>query len=303
MNTPVNTAAAARLGASPSLRMAVTTRLAEDRNRWSHPIIIAGPVSGRHHRQLPHRYHHAVHRDLAFDASHLSGLGEPGGDDAQLLPGQYGVQKLEAVHGSQQRRGAGFRPSPSAQHDSRGLRHGFDQKDARQNRPPRKMSRERRFLRVDPLHRGAAYARRKFLHPVDPQKRRPVRNYLFNLGSLHHLGLYTSNVPSGILVFNDVISIRNTLVTPLLPSTSSERSRNFVASSLTTIWAILRRKLSVRGTIFITYNPGSRLTAISKFFFRFPSELSRLKYACVRRTLPPTSMTSVLRPPSVVTFR
>src|ERR1022692_551406 len=299
MNTPVNTAAAARRGASPSLRMAATTRLAEDRSRWNAPFIVAGIIAG----SVSGRHHHAVHRDLAFDACHLSGLGELCGDDAQFLPGQYGVQKLEAVHGGQQRRGAGFQRGRGAQHHSRRLRHGFDQKDARQNRPPGKMSPERRLFRVDPLYRRAAYARREFFHPVDPQKRRPVRNDIFNLGSFHHLGLYTSNVPSGILEFSDVISIRNTLVTPLLPSTSRERNRNFTASNLTTIWLILRRKLSVRGVIFITYKPGSRLIAISKFFFRFPSELSRLKYACVRRTLPPTSITSVLRPPSVVTFR
>src|SRR3954471_19474032 len=68
---------------------------------------------------------------------------------------------------------------------------------------------------------------------------------------IDHLGLYTSNVSLGIFGFIEVTSMTNTLFTPLLPFTSSDRSRKSFLSNFTIIKFSLSRKVLVRGTSFI----------------------------------------------------
>ena len=46
-------------------------------------------------------------------------------------------------------------------------------------------------------------ARLQFLHPVDPQKGRTVRNDLLDFVSLHHFGFCTSKVSAGSFAFSD----------------------------------------------------------------------------------------------------
>ena len=116
-----------------------------------------------------------------------------------------------------------------SQHHSGGLSHRFDQKNPRQNRLGRKMPGKNWVRRIDKLHRNTTNSRLQFFHPVDPQEWRAMRNQRLDFTSLDHpgidhCGLYTSNVSGGIFGFIELTSMTNTLFTPLLPSTSSDRA-------------------------------------------------------------------------------
>src|SRR5580700_9845254 len=298
---PRKTAAAAR----PGSRLSFSKAAANCRTRvWKLPITLwplPSPAwslacisrvctatvrpSGRYHRQLAARNHLPIHPDRAADVRHPPSLGHLFRFNAQFLPRSHGLEKLEPVYGPEQRHScsrSGVRlRSGRSQHHSRGLGHRFNQKNARQDGLGGKMSRKNRVRRIDELHGNTTNSRLQFLHPVDPQERSAMRNHGLDFTSPDHPsldhGLYTSNVFAGIFGFSELTSTTNTLFTPLFPSTSSDRSRKFPLSSFTTRQFSLRRKLSVRGTSFISKSPLSSFTVMVKFFLRFPMELSRLK--------------------------
>src|ERR1019366_6018894 len=244
MKIPRNTAAAAW----PGSRCSFSKRAANCRARVGNLWITGRPLpsfartfvraSGRHHRQLAARHHLAVHPHRAADVSHRPGVGQLPGFNAQFLARSHRLEKLEAIHGRQQGHLSTTPVSAPwdgrSQHDARGLGHGFDQQEARENGFGGKVPGKNRVFRIDELQGNTAEAGVQFFDPVDPQEGRAMRNHRLDFAALDHFGLYTSNVSAGIFGFTELTSMANTLFTPLLPSTSSDRSRKSPLFSFTT---------------------------------------------------------------------
>src|SRR5581483_161540 len=193
------------------------------------------------HRQLAVRDHLSGGMHRSRDAHQLPGFGELRGLDAQFLSWCNWFEKFEPVYGCKQRHGSRALVArlrrPRSQHYAGGLGHGLYEKNSRKNWPGGKMSRKNRARRIYKLHRNTTNSRFELFHAINPQKRRAMRYQRLDLTSLHHLGfrhrgLYTSNISGGIFGFIEFMSMRNTLFTPLLPSTSIERSRKSRLPSL-----------------------------------------------------------------------
>src|ERR1035437_870982 len=244
MKIPKNTAAAAWPGSRFSFSKRAANCRARVRNLW----ITRRPLpsfartfvcaSVRHHRQLAARHNLAAHPHRTADVRHRPGVGQLLGFNAQFLARSHRLEKLEAVYGRQQDQLSTTPVSASgcgrSQHDARGLGHGFDQQDTRENGLGGKMPGKNRVFRIHELHGNTADAGVQFFDPVDPQERRAMRNHRLDFAALDHFGLYTSNVSAGIFGFTELMSMANTLFTPLLPSTSSDRSRKSRLFSFTT---------------------------------------------------------------------
>src|ERR1035437_2340240 len=244
MKIPRNTAAAAWPGSRFSFSKRAANCRARVRNLWITgrplPSFVRTFVcaSGRHHRQLAARHDLAVHPHRTADIRHWPGVGQLLGFNAQFLARSHWLEKLEAVYGRQQGHSC---TSPSSvpgcgrsQHHARGLGHRFDQQNPWQNGLGGKMPGKNRVCRIDELHGNTADAGVQFFDPADPQEGRAMRNHRLDFAALDHFGLYTSNVSAGIFGFTELTSMANTLFTPLLPSTSSDRSRKSRLFSFTT---------------------------------------------------------------------
>src|ERR1035438_3283024 len=227
MKIPQNTAAAAGAGSSRSVsRVAANLRIYSfNPSCTSKPFLENARLPPGNNRQLAARHLFALRADRALDAGHGSGLGQFRSFNAQCRAGSHGLEELEAIDRGQQRRSHSLAWSCRAHHHRRRLRHRLDHQHAGQYGPGGKMPLKDRVPRIHIEPRNATNARLRFLHPVDPQKWRAMRNDFLDFVSLNHFGFITSKVSAGSFAFSVVKLMRKTLLTPLLPSTSSERSR------------------------------------------------------------------------------